>query len=495
MAFDELVDRNRAVWSSMLGRAEVQPLDDTQYRVFYTNLWRSMLFPRFLQEIDSEGREVHFSPYKNEVLPGKLVTDSGFWDAYRTVYHLQSIIATEELGAIIDGWVNAYSEAGWLPQWPSPGQRSSMVGTMGDVVLADAIAKSKWGILEGFDVQKAYEAIRKDAFVEGEGLYGRAGLQHYIEHGFVPESEFKGKVLDWWFDRHAEAFSESVTRTQDYYIADAAIARAAQLLGKTDDHDKLSARSKRYGVLFNNDTLFFQPKKSSGEFFAPFDPLAWKNGFTESGGWQYRFYVPHDVDGLKELYKGSLCQMVEDMLTHTSGEAYHVGGYGQVIHEMEELAAIQADFGLYAHNNQPVHHILWVAKKAGCGQLADEYLRKVMSKLYTLRGWAGDEDNGEMASWYVLSALGIYALEGGKDELVLGSPAVVSATVRLPGNKTLRVVTENQGEANVHVQQVMWEPAGGSLAVLDAPVLKYTELMRGGKLTFAMGSEAATIYV
>merc|ERR1712050_379960 len=129
---------------------------------------------------------------------------------------------------------------------------------------------------------------------------------------------------------------------------------------------------------------------------APFDPLAWKNGFTESGGWQYRFYVPHDVDGLKELYKGSLCDCVESMLTHTSGPAFHVGGYGGVIHEMKEAAAIQSDFGLYAHNNQPVHHVLWVAKKAGCDEVAEQYLRKATSKLYTIRGWAGDEDNGEM---------------------------------------------------------------------------------------------------
>merc|ERR1719152_1152751 len=119
-------------------------------------------------------------------------------------------------------------------------------------------------------------------------------------------------------------------------------------------------------------------------------------------------------------------------MTQTSGRGYDVGGYHQVIHEMEELGKIHRDFGLYAHGNQPVHHILYVAKKAGCNAVADEYLRKVMQKLYTVDGWPGDEDNGEMASWYVLSALGVYQLQGAKDELVLGSPAVKHATVELP---------------------------------------------------------------
>merc|ERR1719162_2222622 len=132
------------------------------------------------------------------------------------------------------------------------------------------------------------------------------------------------------------------------------------------------------------------------------------------------------------------------MMEQTRGRAYRYGSYGQDIHEMKELGAIHEQFGLYAHGNQPVHHVLYVAKKAGCDGIADKYLRKVMSSLYTTKGWAGDEDNGEMASWYILSALGIYQLEGAKDEVVLGSPAVKHAVLKLPANKELIVKVENQ---------------------------------------------------
>jgi predicted alpha-1,2-mannosidase len=489
--FDQVMEEGRAEWNSRLRSVEVDSMDDIQLRVFYTNLWRSMLFPRYLQEVNAEGEEVHFSPYKNAVLPGKLVTDSGFWDAYRTVYVLQSILSPDNLGSLVDGWVTAFEEASWLPQWPSPGMRDSMVGTMGDCVLGDAIAKSEWGFVGGFNVTRAYEAIRKDAFVAAEGLFGRTGLDDYVQKGYVPESEFKRPKASLGAAAKAAGQSESVTRTLDYSIADAVIARAATLLGRDDDHDVLEARSKRYGVLFNNDSLFFQPRNASGSFLTPFDPLAWKNGFTESGGWQYRFYVPHDVEGLKALYRGELCGRVEAMLTQTTGPAFHVGGYGGVIHEMKELAAIQADFGLYAHNNQPVHHVLWVAQKAGCNEVAETYLRRVVSKLYTTRGWAGDEDNGEMASWYVLSALGLYSLEGAKDELVIGSPAVVGAVVRLPRGRVLQVTVENQAKDNVRVQSVTWTPTGGLPRAVTSNTLRYTELMGGGTLAFTMVSSAS----
>lgn len=272
-------------------------------------------------------------------------------------------------------------------------------------------------------------------------------------------------------------------------MSDAAISRAAGIMGKTDDAKVLGARSKRYDTLFNKATHFFQPKDSSGTFDYDFDPLAWGNGFTEGGAWQYRFYLPQDIDGLEKLYGGKdrLCTFIETMMEETSSDPYHVGSYGWAIHEMREAAAIQEDFGLYAHNNQPVHHVLYVAKRAGCNAVADKYLRKTMQKLYTTHGWTGDEDNGEMASWYVLSALGVYSLESAKDEMVLGSPAIKQASVQLPHGRMLDVRTDHQSADNVHVQSVTWTPVGGSSRTVANNVIKFTELMDGGELRFTMG--------
>jgi len=471
-SFEDVMAEGKAKWAQQLGRVRIDAIDENQLAVFYTNLWKAMLFPRNLGEVDAWGKEVHRSPYTGEVKRGKLVADSGFWDSYRTVYQLQSLLAPDNLGGLIDGWVDAYREARWLPQWPSPGQvEHGMVGTMGDVTLADAIVKSKWGLVSGFDVDLAYDAIRKDAFHQPEGHFGRSALQDYIDKGYVPSPD-----------------TNSVSKTLNYYESDAAIARAARILGKAADDKALCERSKRYGILFNPKTGFFQPKDENGEFAENWSPLVWGSGFTEAGAWQYRFYVPHDVEGLNKLYNGKICEAIQNMMSQTQEPAYLLGGsYGGEIHEQRELAAIQTEFGQYAHGNQPVHHILYVAKKAGCNSVADKYLRRVMRKLYTKRGWAGDEDNGEMASWYILSSLGVYQLEGAKDELVLGSPAVRNATVKLPGNKFFTVDTINQGVSHVYVQSARWTPAGGHQRPINDNVMKFTELMQGGTLTFEMG--------
>ncbi|CAK0892341.1 unnamed protein product [Prorocentrum cordatum] len=187
--FEEVAEEGRRVWSQALGRVSVEMQDDEQHKVFYTNLWKSMLFPRFLQEQDKHGHEMHYSPFNGLVQPGKLAVDSGFWDAYHTVYPLNSVVFPENLGHLMDAWVNAYNENGWIPQWASPGNRDSMVGTMSDVSVADAIVKSEAGGFS-FDLQTAYEAIRKDATeppMDWDKRGGRPGLAEYNESSFVVE--------------------------------------------------------------------------------------------------------------------------------------------------------------------------------------------------------------------------------------------------------------------------------------------------------------------
>jgi predicted alpha-1,2-mannosidase len=534
-SFESVVEEGRKVWSEAMGRVSVRMEDDTQHKVFYTNLWKSMLFPRFLQETDHHGNEVHYSPFNGKISPGKMVVDSGFWDAYHTVYPLNSIVFPGTLGRLMDGWVNAFDENGWIPQWASPGNRDSMVGTMSDVSIADAIVKSEAGGFS-FDTDKAYKAILKDAVSApaDKDAGGRKELGEYDKAGFVSEGEGswyerrKSRLLD---DKKLAGGSnsshglvqdgmlrkvnsasypvfpgiqlgertgqnaklgwgiETVARTLNNAVADAAVARAAEKLGHTQVAHTISERSKMASkVLFNSRSKFFEPKDSNGDFIGGFEPLAWRRGFTEGSAYHYRFYMPHDVELLQKLFGGELCSAIKEDLEHIKPPAFYNGGYGYDIHEMREHEAVQTDFGMYNHCNQPSHEVLWVAKKAGCDELADKYLRRVMDKLYTTEGWCGDEDNGEMGAWYVLSALGIYSLEGAKDEMVLGSPAVSHASVSLPGDRgNLTVVAKNQGRENVFVQSVTWTPTGGSPEAVVGNIIKYSALMSGGTLEFTMG--------
>jgi predicted alpha-1,2-mannosidase len=402
---------------------------------------------------------------------------------------LLSLVNVDRLSITIQGWLTAYKEGEWLPKWASPGYRGSMVGTMGDVSLADAIVKN----IPGFDRELAYEAIRKDAFQQPEegSDGGRECLRTYLNHGYIPKNAPS--------DSKPGSCSEVISRTLDYYQADFAISQAATQLGYTDDAKTLLARSTNYSSIFDKDKGMMRSRAFvSGKFTEPFDQYAWGGDYTEAGPWQYRFSIPYDPKGLAELYtEGSMdvCDVLESMQTTTS--AYHIGSYGTQIHEMTEMAV--NCWGQYEHGNQPVHHILYMFGAAGgakCAAKGQFYLRQAMRELYspTSEMFAGDEDNGEMGAWYVLSSLGLYSLSPGTEDMVLGSPLFSSVSIDLsssfsPEKKYLVIEAENNSAENVYVQEVSWN--GVELAA-DANSVKYSMLMQGGTLKFVMGPSPRT---
>lgn len=476
--FQSLSSEARAEWDELLSRAQVQFHNPRRSKVFYSNLQRSLLYPRFLQEKSADGTWVHYSAATGEVKRGPAVADEGFWDAYRAHYPMLSLLYPDKLGELVNGWVNGYLEAGWLPTWASPGQRNCMVGTMGDCSLADAIVKSAQGFVTGFDVQTAFNAIRKDAFEAPDSNalrqdLGRPALEFYTKNGYVPSDHP---------DVEQTARDQSAALTLNYKVADACVAMAARALGKHQDADILTQRSVNHQN-FDPATSFFRPKRMNQDWDGHLDPIEWGHGFTEGNAIHYRFYAPHDIAGLVRLHGGKekLCSRIQDMFS-ASGD-FHVGTYGSTIHEMTEAAA--TGFGQYAHNNQPVHDILYVAAAAGCKSLAQRYLRQVMARLYKPDAWSGDEDTGEMSSWYVLSSLGLFSLLPGSDDLVLGSPEVSKATIRVPGRPPLTIEAQGNSDSAVYVSGIHLDGEE-----LKGTSVQYSKLARyGGTLTFRMSDK------
>jgi len=477
---------------------------------FYSSLYRASLFPRSLSEYSEDNQEIHWSPYttsssssssssssnsnnsSTRIGSGPLSVDSGFWDAWNTVYPLLSLSNRPMLGRLMQGWVNAYKEGGWLPKWASPGYRGSMVGTMGDVSVADAIVNE----IPGFDIQAAYEAIRKDAFEvpSPDSInMGRECMESYLTHGYIPHGVIS-------------SCSEVVSRTLNYLQSDYAISQTASKLGHDAEADVLMKRSQNYSLLFDVDTGFFRSRTAvDGKFTVPFDEFSWGDDYTEAGPWQYRFYVPHDPTGLAELYRSSgrsMCDVLEAV--HTSPiSTFHTGGYGTVIHEMTELAV--NCWGQFSHNNQPDHHMLYMYMHEGyassCASKGQARIRQTLSVLYkpTADMFAGDEDNGEMGAWYVLSALGLYNLSPGSGVYIFGSPLFGRVEVDISDighysdmsndkdrykKKVLVIEAVNNSPDNKYIQSVRWndETISG-----DQSGIGYAVLREGGVLTFVMG--------
>ena len=302
-----------------------------------------------------------------------------------------------------------------------------------------------------------------------------------------------------------------VSRTLNYLQSDYAISQAALKLGHDSEAEILLKRSQNYSLLFDIDTGFFRSRTViDGKFTVPFDEFSWGDDYTEAGPWQYRFYVPHDPKGLSELYQSSgrsMCDTLEAVHTFPIS-TFHTGGYGTVIHEMTELAV--NCWGQFSHNNQPDHHMLYMYMHEGyassCASKGQARIRQTLSVLYKPSAdmFAGDEDNGEMGAWYVLSALGLYNLSPGSGVYTFGSPLFGRIEVDISDiidhndmsinmmssdghrKSTILLVIEamNNSPDNKYIQSVRWN---GETISGDQSGIDYAALREGGVLTFVMG--------
>lgn len=472
-AFGDVLEESRARWRDILGRVQVEdpgePSAETHHRlqVFYTCLYRAVLFPRMLGEHTEMGLR-HWSPYNGRVEIGQAVTDNGFWDTYRTVYQLLALVYPDELGEILDGWLAAFLAGGWLPKWASPGYRGDMVGTFADVVLADGIIKG----IQGFDYGVAWRAMRRDSFEEykaGGTARGKVGLKPYIDYGYVP--------ID-------EKIAEASSRTLDFGYADAACAVAAEKLGQPADAKVLRQRSLRaLASLYDSGTGLMSRKLKAGRFRSD-PPEQWGGGFTEGSSFHHSF-PPFNISALAALH-GTTDKLLSRLRgIFVAPSTFKVGSYRREIHEMQEMRSLA--MGQYAHNNQPVHHYPYLFSLLGDHNATATFVRQVMSKAYSSTGFAGDEDNGEMSAWYVLGALGLYAVAPGvTEDYVLGAVPLFPQ-IRLPA-LGLTIRAPSAAQESPLISKVLWR--GEATTETTIP---YSELRKGGTLLFVSPGDSAQL--
>lgn len=418
----------RAAWNERLGRIRVSTRDDETRRTFTSCLFRAQLYPNRTDEVDSDGRTVHRSFYDGGVHPGPMVTNNGFWDTYRTVYPLLGLVYPQTLGTILNGWVSASREGAWTPKWPAPGHRGTMIGTHLDAVFADAYTKG----IAGWDASEAYECARRNAFdVAPDGApYGRVGLEHYLRLGYVPE----------------DLVEHAASRTLDFVYGDFCLAQMASGLGREEDAARLAERAGWWRNIYDTNTGFLRGRRSDGSFSGDFDPYLWGGPYVEGSAWQCGFAVYHEPLSLGDLLAGSQDERAAARALERHLDAlfnaparFDSGHYPTEIHEMSEMAAV--DFGQYAHSNQPSHHIPFLYTWTDSTWKADHVVRSVLEQLYdsSPAGFCGDEDNGEMSSWYVLASLGLYQVCPGRPEYRLTAPLFEEAVVEAEGREPLRI--------------------------------------------------------
>ncbi len=467
-SFETTKQKAHQAWKQELDKIKIEGGTIDQQRIFYSTLYRVLLFPRKFYEYNKNNEVVHYSPYNGKVLPGYMFTDNGFWDTFRAVFPFFTIMYPELNNQIMEGLVNTYKESGWLPEWASPGHRGCMIGSNSAVNIADAYLKG----MRDYDIETLYEAILKNTESYNEEItsVGRFGASYYNELGYVP---------------YDKGIHENAARTLEYAFADYNIYKLAKALGRPQKEiDLFAKRAQNYRHLFCPDNKLMRGKNADGTFQEPFSAFKWGGAFTEGNSWHYTWSVFHDVEGLKDLmggneaFVGMLDKVFE--LPPVFDDSY----YGFPIHEIREMQIM--NMGQYAHGNQPIQHMPYLYTYAGQPWKTQYRVREIMDKLYTPNpdGYCGDEDNGQTSAWYVFSAMGFYPVCPGQDMYVFGSPVFDKVTVSLPNGKELVIASENNSKDNVYIQNLTVDGVKWDNNYID-----HDQLLEGGLLKFSMGAE------
>ena len=461
--FETVKEKGRQRWNEVLGRIEVEDNNINHLRTFYSCMYRSVLFPRSFYEIDANGKPVHYSPYNGQVLPGRLFTDTGFWDTFRSLFPLVDLMYPTMGAWMQEGLVNTWLESGFLPEWASPGHRDCMVGNNSASIVADAYLKG----LRGYDIDKLWEAVVHGTTAVHPQVKstGRLGHEYYNELGYIP------------YDVNIR---ENVARTLEYAYDDWCIYRLGKALGKPESEIAVYAqRALNYRNVFDAETKLMRGRLKDGQFQSPFSPLKWGDAFTEGNSWHYTWSVFHDPQGLIDLMGGKdvFCQMLDSVFAVPP--VFDDSYYGFTIHEIREMQIM--NMGNYAHGNQPIQHMIYLYNYAGQPWKAQYWVHQVMDRLYSAApdGYCGDEDNGQTSAWYVFSALGFYPVCPGSNQYIIGSPYLDKVTIHLENGKQVNFAREGKG---CYIQSMTIDGKPYTRNYLD-----HNRLMQGADIRFVMG--------
>ena len=449
--FDEVMAAAAEAWTDRLHTIDVESADTAAVNQFYGALYRASFLPRLLSDAD------HAYPRFADGTPVKgsrpRYTDFSMWDTYRALHPLYCLIAPSMSADMMQSLVEMGEEGGWLPIFPCwNSYTAAMIGDHCAATLADAYVKG----IDGFDAERAYRLMRKNAFETpaskqdyADGM-GRRALTSYLRYGYIPME-----------DPVKEAFhnDEQTSRTLEYAFDDFAVAQMARLLGHDDDYRQLMRRAGNWRNVINPRTGYADGRHADGRFEGNTDLDHRKSYITEGATCHYTWYVPHDPQGLIAL----------------------LGGPAPFAARLDSLFAL----GRYWHGNEPCHQVPYMFGYAGRADLTQRWVRHIMRTEYndTPGGLSGNDDAGQMSAWYVFSAMGFYPVCPATPQYMLGSPLFRRVTIHRPGGRPFTIEADDNSDTNIYI---------GSATLDGRPVadgiLPHEAIVGGGTLRLKMTS-------
>ncbi len=453
------------VWNQLLNRVLVEGGTEEDMKTFYSCMFRANLFSHKFYEEKEDGSPYYYSPYDEKIHDGYMFTDNGFWDTFRSQFPLTNILHPTMQGQYMQALLDAQEQCGWLPSWSFPSETGGMVGNHSISLLTDAWVKG----IRTFDPEKALKAYAHEAMNKGPwgGANGRVRWKDYYQLGYIPYPESMG----------------STAQTLEYCYDDFCAYQLAKMTGNKFYEEVFARQIYNYKNVYDPSVGFMRGRKLDGSW-ADFDAFEWGGPYCEGNAWHYNWSVFHEVQGLIDLTGGDERFVAKIDSVFALPGIVKYGTYGTKIHEMLEMEL--AKMGQYAQGNQPIQHMIYLYSYAGQPWKTQYWIRQVMDRLYNSseNGYPGDEDQGGMSSWYVLSALGIYSVCPGTDEYVLGSPKFRKATITMEDGKKFVIEAKGNSKDNVYIQNAT---LNGKRHTRN--YIHYSDILNGGVLELQMGNQ------
>ena len=455
--FNRVRQAAHEAWRKQLSRITIETSNQRQREIFYTSLYHMMVAPTLFDDVDGQYRGMDGKVHQ---LPAGFHNYSTFslWDTYRATHPFYTIALGERVPDFVNCLIRMAEESPeGMPVWPLQGRETGcMTGYHSSSVIAEAYVKG----FKGIDFGKAYPSMRKRAMDDDY-----RGLAYYRKLGYIP----------------CDKEEESCSKTMEYVYDDWAVAHIAQAVGAAEDQKLLLERCRNYRNLFDAKVGFVRPRFENGDWSEPFEATEmghskkWKD-YTESNPWETTFAIQHDPGGYMELF---------------GGRQAFVEKLDSLFRQSTQLPAdappdIAGMVGQYAHGNEPCHHIAYLYSYAGVPYKTQERVRSLLEMEYDNQpnGLAGNEDCGQMSAWYVMSALGFYAVDPVSGNYVFGTPLFDRVIVDVKNGAKLVVETKRSSPRDQYIQSITFNGKP-----YDKVWFRHADIANGATIVFHMGGE------
>jgi predicted alpha-1,2-mannosidase len=463
--FDAVRNQARSTWNDLLGKIEVEGGTETDRIKFYTNLYRSYCARTILSDVNGKYVDMYENVQQLEDPDSPVYGCDAFWNTFWNLNQLWTLVTPDIANKWVESLLEIYDRGGWLAKGPAGIEYSSIMVASHEIALI--VSAYQKGI-RNFDVEKAYKAMRHIQKTpgqphEGGGHVGNRQLKSYMELGYVPVE--KGPV----------------SNTLEYAYDDWCVAQMAKALGKDDDAELFLKRAGNYKNVFDPSVGYMRQKHRDGSWVKDFSPFSGK-GFVEGNSWQFTWFAPHDVRGLIDLLgRDEFNRRLRDGLEKSQESNFNA------------TDDRFADFPIN-HGNQPNMQSAWLFNFSGAPWLTQKWVREIIDRYYgigPIDGYPGDEDQGQMGAWYVMSAMGLFEMDGGaatEPTYEVSGPIFDKITIYLDGRyykgEQFVIEARNNSKNNIYIQSATLDGK-----TLNKPWFYHRQLADGGKLVLQMGQE------